>query len=110
MRRARRCSKSTSPAANRWSPAISSAKARSASPGVRLFRGRRFRGRLQRDVLDAPVLRLAGVQLVLADAVHLVHPVELPDLLAERPEPAEQMPFEIFLVDLAAGVGAEEEL
>src|SRR5205085_3869976 len=42
---------------------------------------RRARNRLQREVLDAPVLRLAGVQLVLADAVHLVHPVELTRLL-----------------------------
>src|SRR5262245_24495161 len=75
-----------------------------------LGRGRRTRRRLQREVLDAPVLRFPGVQLVLADAVHLVYPVELPDLFADRPEPAEQVPFEIFLVDLAAGIRAEEEL
>src|SRR5690348_10315379 len=64
----------------------------------------------ERNLLHAPVLRFAGIQLGLARAVDLVHPVELADLLAERSEPADHLAFEIGLVDLAAGIGAVDEL
>src|SRR5579862_4618555 len=62
------------------------------------------------DVLNAPVLSFADVQLVLAHAVDLVSPVELSLLFPGSSEPAEHFPVEIILVDLTARVGAVEEL
>src|SRR5262245_14804906 len=67
-------------------------------------------GRLQDQVLHPPVLCFTGIQLVLADAFHFMYPVKLADLLPGFSEPAQHVAFKIVLVDLSAGIGAEEEL
>src|SRR5262249_37310730 len=64
----------------------------------------------KRNVLYAPILGFSRIQLILANAVHLVRPVELADLLPRRSEPSQHVSFEIVLVNLAAGIGAIQEL
>ena len=65
---------------------------------------------MQGELLDPPVLSFSGVDLILADAVHLVYPVELSDFLSHRAKPADHVPVEIVFVNLATGIRAVKKL
>src|SRR6266481_6430460 len=68
-------------------------------------------GRLQRQLLHAPVEQLGDVELVLARAGDLVNPAELLRLVSRLAEPPEHLAVERQLVDAAGErVAAVQEL